>query len=142
MRDTELESIDRRTSRRHYGEPLGDHYIGRRYFTHGTRFWGYLRRPREPWEKSKLVIFNEKVRRQPDRVPEAPLTGRRHGFDHNWEYKIDGYFSGDQVYDPNSNYVLPEFVLKDYEVISKREGSGFLFDPKEKYNPKRLPPRQ
>lgn len=124
------------------GEPLGDFYIGRRYYTQGARFWGFLRRPRESWESSKLVIFNEKLKHQPDRVPEAPLSGRRHGYDHNWEYRIFGYFSGDEVYDPNSNYILPEFVLKDYELVSKRERSGFLFDPAEKYHPKRLPPRR
>ncbi|PYJ70752.1 MAG: hypothetical protein DME75_08720, partial [Verrucomicrobia bacterium] len=34
------------------------------------------------------------------------------------EYKLYGYFSGDKVYEPASNTIYPEFVLKGYELIS------------------------
>ncbi len=121
-------------------EPVGEYYLGRRYYTHGTRFWGYLRRPRESWDSARLVIFNERLKRQPDRLPEKPASGPAHGFDHNYEYRIYGSYSGSKVYDPNSNFILPEFVLQDYELA--RKSPGFLFHPKEKYHPKRLPPRQ
>src|SRR6266704_2790138 len=40
------------------------------------------------------------------------------GSDNNYEYKLYGNFSGDKVYEPASNRVYPEFILKDYEVIS------------------------
>jgi hypothetical protein len=30
-----------------------------------------------------------------------------------------GGFSGDKVYEPASNGIYPEFVLKDYELISR-----------------------
>lgn len=120
-------------------EPAGDYWIGRRWWTEGTRFWGYLRRPREPWSSAKLVVFNEHEKHQPDRLAESPETGPAHGFDHNHEYKIFGHFSGQTIYDPNSNLLLPEFILASYELISANP--GFLFQPGEAYNPKRLPPK-
>lgn len=120
-------------------EPPGDYWVGRRWWTEGTRFWGYLRRPGRPWSEAKLIIMNESGKRQPDRLPESPDTGPAHGFDHNYEYRVWGRFSGQEVYDPNSNLMLPEFVLQNYEVISTRP--GFLFQPGEVYNPKRLPPK-
>jgi len=119
-------------------EPPGNYYIGRRWWTNGTRFWGYLRRPGQPWSESKLVIMNESITKQPDRVPETGM-GRTHGYDHNYEYRIWGSYTGKTVYDPNSNFVLPEFRLSRYELIS--QNPGFLFWPGETYSPKRLPPK-
>ncbi|MAS94596.1 MAG: hypothetical protein CMO55_15460 [Verrucomicrobiales bacterium] len=117
-------------------EPTGNYYIGRRYWTDGTRFWGYLRQPRQPWSEAKLVIMNETITKQPDRVPEEG-TGLTHGYDHNYEYRIWGSFTGKTIYDPNSNFVVPEFRLSKYEVIS--QNPGFLFYPGETYSPRRLP---
>lgn len=119
-------------------EPRGDHYIGRRYWTEGTRFWGYLRRPGQPWSESKLVIMDESVQTQPDRVPEVG-SNLTHGYDHNWEYKIWGSFTGQEIYDPNSNFILPEFRLSRYELVTKNP--GFLFHPGETYSRRRLPPK-
>jgi hypothetical protein len=119
-------------------EPRGDHYIGRRYWLEGTRFWGFVRRPGQSWEEAKLVMLGEKVKRAPDRLPEAGGIGTKaHGFDHNYEYKLKGYFSGDRIYDPNSNLILPEFVLQDYELLSKNP--GFLFHPQQRFEPNRVP---
>ena len=120
-------------------EPPGDYWVGRRWWTEGTRFWGYLRRPGRPWSEAQLVMMNESVKHTPDRLQEDPASGPGHGFDHNYEYRIWGRFSGQQVYDPNSNLMLPEFVLQNYEVVSAHP--GFLFQPGEQYNPKRLPPK-
>lgn len=119
-------------------EPTGNYYIGRRYWAQGSRVWGWLRKPRETWEKSRLVVMNEQMKLQPDRLPEDPRVATpAHGFDHNHEYKIFGSFSGDKVYDPSSNLQLPEFILTGYERISAKP--GFLFKPGERYNPSRLP---
>lgn len=120
-------------------EPLGNYYIGRRWWTEGTRFWGYLRKPREPWSSAKLVIMNESITHQPDRLPEGGEYGHSHGFDHNHEYKIYGSFTGQTIYDPNSNFVVPEFRLSKYELIT--DNPGFLFYPSEGYNPRSLPPK-
>ena len=119
-------------------EQPGNYYIGRRWWTDGTRFWGYLRKPGEPWINAKLVIMNESVKLQPDRLPEDG-TARRHGFDHNYEYRIYGSFTGNVIYDPNSNFEVPEFRLTGYELINANP--GFLFMPGEAYSPNRLPPK-
>lgn len=118
-------------------EPRGNWYIGRRYYIARTQFWGYLRRPGQSWDESRLVIFNEHQYRQPDRVPEEPEDGSpAHGYDHNYEYRIFGYYTGDTVYDPNSNLFLPEFKLTGAELITATP--GFLFHPTERYTGDRL----
>ncbi len=117
-------------------EPKGNYYVGRRYYVEKTRFWGYVRKPRQSWSKAQLVIFNEKSKRSPDRFSENGIGNQRYGFDTNYEYKLNGHFSGEKVYEPNSNQILPEFVLKGYEVLDK--DPGWLFSPSDKYDPKRV----
>ncbi|MDF1852514.1 MAG: hypothetical protein P1U85_16875 [Verrucomicrobiales bacterium] len=119
-------------------EPMGNYYIGRRWWTDGTRFWGYLRKPREPWSEARLVIMNESLQKQPDRISEEGAE-RVHGYDQNYEYRIWGSFTGATVYDPNSNFRIPEFRLSRYELISTNP--GFLFWPGEKTGGRRLPPK-
>jgi len=93
-------------------EPLGDYFIGRRYYKPDYKFWGYVRRPGQPWSTGQLVMLNEKQKLAPDREQLS------FGSDNNYEYKLYGNFSGDSVYEPASNGVYPEFVLKGYELIS------------------------
>jgi hypothetical protein len=57
-------------------------------------------------------MLNEKGKLAPDREQ------LEFGNDNNYEYKLYGDFSGDKVYEPASNSVYPEFVLKGYELIS------------------------
>ena len=59
-----------------------------------------------------MVMLNEKAKLAPDR------ERLEFGADNNYEYKLYGYFSGDKVYEPASNGIYPEFVLKGYELIS------------------------
>ena len=94
-------------------EPPGDYYIGRRYYKPVYKFWGYVCRPGQPWSTAQLVMMNEQQKLAPDREV-AKL-----GSDNNYEYKLIGGFSGDRVYEPASNSIYPEFVLKDYELISR-----------------------
>ena len=119
-------------------EPAGDFWIGRRWFTKGTRFWGYVRRPRQPWSQARLVMLNESQKLAPDRLQEDSTSGKSAGFDHNHEYNIWGNFTGDTVYDPNSNLMLPEFKLSRYEVINTRP--GYVFEPWERYWANTFPP--
>ncbi|MGZ5024730.1 MAG: hypothetical protein ACXWBS_07680 [Chthoniobacterales bacterium] len=100
------------TAARIQAEPPGDYYIGRRYFKPVYKFWGYVRRPGQPWSTSKLVMLNEKQKLAPDRAQNS------FGIDNNYEYKLYGEFSGETVYEPASNGFYPEFVLKNYELIS------------------------
>ena len=93
-------------------EPPGDYFIGRRYYKPDYHFWGYVRRPGQPWSTAQLVMLNENQKLAPDREQ------INFGFDNNYEYKLYGRFSGDKVYEPASNGVYPEFVLKGYELIS------------------------
>jgi hypothetical protein len=93
-------------------EPPGDYFIGRRYYKPDYKFWGYIRRPGQSWSEAQLVMLNEKEKLAPDR------ERLEFGSDNNYEYKLYGSFSGDKVYEPASNGIYPEFVLKGYELIS------------------------
>jgi hypothetical protein len=116
-------------------EETGNFFYGRRYFVHKTRFWGYLRKPRQSAAQAKLVVFRESSKLNPDRLPEG--TGAQsYGFDQNYEYRIWGNYSGRQVYDVNSNQFLPEFVLQNYQLVNK--SPGWLFRPDDSYNPTRI----
>lgn len=120
------------------GEPVGDYWIGRRVAAERTRFWGYVRRPRQMWDQAQLVVMNEREKAAPDRLPETPGGGGlAYQYDNNREYRLRGYLSGRQVYDPNSDKILPEFVLQDYEEINARP--GWLFHPREKRDAFGLP---
>src|SRR5438552_9984019 len=93
-------------------EPAGDYFIGRRYYKPDFKFWGYIRRPGQPWSTAQLVMLNEKEKLAPDR------ERLEFGSDNNYEYKFYGSFSGQTVYEPASNGFYPEFVLKRYELVS------------------------
>ncbi|MBL9116553.1 MAG: hypothetical protein JNJ83_16215 [Verrucomicrobiaceae bacterium] len=117
-------------------EPPGDYWIGRRFHIERTHLWGYVRRPRQSWDKARLVVLSERFSRQPDRFAESETADQRYGYDHNTEYRIWGDFSGRRVYDPNSNLVLPEFYIRNYEVINT--SPGFLFRPGERFTGNQL----
>ncbi|MDP0490860.1 MAG: hypothetical protein Q7Q71_07415 [Verrucomicrobiota bacterium JB023] len=117
-------------------EETGNFYYGRRYHVKKTRFWGYLRKPRQPWSSAKLVVMNESRGKQPDRLPEVGPPEARYGYDNNYEYKIKGYYTGDTVYEINSNQFLPEFMLTGYERLDKNP--GWLFSPADHYDPSRI----
>ncbi|MEO5721557.1 MAG: hypothetical protein ABIR71_08815 [Chthoniobacterales bacterium] len=93
-------------------EVPGNYWIGRRYYKPQFKVWGYVRRPGQPWGTAQLVMMNEKQKLAPDR------EANQLGSDNNYEYKLYGDFSGDKVYEPASNSILPEFVLKSYELVS------------------------
>lgn len=117
-------------------EQTGDFHYGRRYYVEKTRFWGYLREPRQPWSRAKLVMMREDRKRVPDRLPETGPPGQRYGFDNNYEYRIRGHYTGRDVYDPNSNQFLPEFMLTGYELLERQP--GWLFRPDDRYDPVRI----
>ena len=105
-------------------EAPGDYWIGRRYYKPVFKFWGYVRRPGQPWNTAKLVMLNEQQKLAPDRAQNS------FGIDNNHEYKLYGDFSGETVYEPASNGFYPEFILKDYELISTHPPAIF----KSQYN--------
>jgi len=93
-------------------EAPGDYFVGRRFYRRNYFFWGYIRQPRQPWSSARLVMMNEQKMHAPDRQANAS------GSDNNYEYRLQGYFSGQTVYEPASNSFYPEFVLTGYKVIS------------------------
>jgi hypothetical protein len=117
-------------------EPKGNFYYGRRYYVHKTRFWGYVRKPGKAAQQSQLVVMNESQKLCPDRLPENGPAGQAYGFDQNYEYRIWGQFTGRKVYDVNSNQFLPEFQIRDYQLIDRQP--GWLFSPRDHYDPKRI----
>jgi len=117
-------------------EPTGNFFYGRRYHIEKTRFWGYLRQPRQPWSRAKLVIMREDKKHVPDRLPENGPPGQRFSYDNNYEYRIQGYYTGKQAYDPNSNQFLSEFMLTGYEVVDRQP--GWIFRPDDRYDKLRI----
>lgn len=113
-------------------EPTGNFYYGRRYFVDKTRFWGYLRQPRQPWSEATLVMMNESVKSQPDRMPEVGPYNARHGYDQNYQYRITGSYTGRKIYDPASNLFIREFKPSGFSLIERQP--GWLFTPQDHYN--------
>ena len=109
-------------------EAPGNYYIGRRYYKKDYKMWGWVRKPGQPWKSSRLVMMNEDTKLAPDRA------GGTLGVDNNYEYRLEGYFTGGQVYEPASNTFYPEFVLTGYNVISTAAPNIFkdrrALDPK------------
>ncbi len=116
-------------------EPRGNYFIGRRYYVPYTRFWGYLRRPGQSWRTAELVVMDESLCRNPDRLPEYAGTPR-YSFDNNYEYKIYGDYTGQYAYEPNSNLKLRIFKATKFEQTNTKP--GWLFKPSEKYNAKAI----
>lgn len=93
-------------------EAQGNYFIGRRYYKQDYHFWGYVRKPGQLWSAAKMVMVNENKKLLPDRA------GGKMGTDNNYEYILEGYFSGETVYEPASNGFYPEFVLTGYKLRS------------------------
>jgi len=114
-------------------EDRGDYFIGRRVYKVDYKMWGYVRRPREAWTESRLVMFNEDKTLAPDRARNEI------GSDNGYEYRLKGRFSADRVYEPASNAIYPEFVLEKAELLSAKPGPIFqnrrALDPKRRYLP-------
>ena len=102
-------------------EAPGNYYIGRRYYKVDYKFWGYVRKPGQPWTQAKLVMLNENKREAPDRA--SGILGTDNGY----EYKLLGSFSGDTIYEPASNGFYPEFVLSGYEL--RNASPAPIFNP-------------
>ena len=93
-------------------EPRGAYYVGRRYYKKDYKFWGYVRESGMPWSTARLVMMNEHTKLAPDREQGAI------GTDNNYEYKLNGEFTGQTVYEPASNGFYPEFRLRSAQLIT------------------------
>lgn len=93
-------------------EPPGNYFVARRMYKKDYKVWGWVRQPGQPWSTAKLVMLNEQRTLAPDRQQ------NQIGADNNFEYRFNGYFSGQTVYEPASDGFYPEFVLTGYEIRS------------------------
>lgn len=103
-------------------EAPGSHYFGRRMYKKDYKMWGWVREPRQPWKSAKLVMLNEQRKFAPDRA------GGKLGTDNNYDYRLEGFFSGDTVYEPASDRFYPEFVLTGYELLRTNPPSIYIVD--------------
>src|SRR3954471_23209094 len=88
-------------------EPAGDYFIGHRYFKGSVfKFWGYVRKPGQPWSAAQLVVLNEKQKLAPDREQLS------FGSDNNYEYKLYGSFSGATGFEPARKRLLSGVALQ------------------------------
>jgi hypothetical protein len=101
-------------------EAPGNYFIGRRMYKKDYKMWGWVREPGQPWKTSKLVMLNEQTRLAPDRV-RGTL-----GDDNNHEYRLQGRFTGETVYEPASDRFYPEFQLTGFEVLSTQPPPIYL----------------
>jgi len=101
-------------------EQPGNYFIGRRMFKKDYKMWGWVREPGQPWKTSKLVMLNEQTRLAPDRVRGAL------GDDNNHEYRLQGRFTGETIYEPASDRFYPEFQLAGFEVLNTQPPSIYL----------------
>jgi hypothetical protein len=93
-------------------EKPGSYYVGRRFYKVDYHMWGWVKKPGEPWKKAQLVMLNEQQTLAPDR------KSNHIGADNNYEYHLEGYYSGEKVYEPASDAFYPEFVLKKSRLIN------------------------
>ncbi len=100
-------------------EPQGNYFVGRRYYNPNYKFWGYVRKPGQPWRTAQLVMFNENQKLAPDREL------NQFGVDDNCEYHLTGQFTGQKVYEPASNRFYPEFMLTGAELVNRTPPSIF-----------------
>ena len=103
-------------------EQPGNYFVGRRMYKKDYKMWGWVREPRQPWKSAKLVMLNEQRKIAPDRA------GGKLGTDNNYDYRLEGFFSGDTVYEPASDRFYPEFVLTGYELLRTNPPSIYIVD--------------
>ena len=101
-------------------EQPGNYFVGRRMFKKDYKMWGWVRDPGQPWKTAKLVMLNEQTRLAPDRV-HGTL-----GDDNNYEYRLEGRFTGETVYEPASDRFYPEFQLAGFEILNTKPSSIYL----------------
>ena len=101
-------------------------YTGRRWFVHTDHYtcflWGYLKTPDQSWPEARAVLMDERAGISPPDRPPHPAGPPRLGDDHNSEYSIQGRFTGESAYDPNTDLVLPLFAARSFTLLSANPG--------------------
>ena len=100
-------------------EQPGEFFLGRRAFNPHDKVWGYVWRLGESPRMARLVMLNETQRLAPDREM------NQFGVDDHCLYRIHGRFTGDLVYEPNTDRVYPEFLLTGYTLLDTNGNPRF-----------------
>jgi hypothetical protein len=95
-------------------EQPGNYFVGRRMFKKDYKMWGWVRDPGQPWKSARLVMLNEQTLLAPDRV-RGTL-----GDDNNHEYRLEGRFTGETIYEPASDRFYPEFQLTGFKLVNSQ----------------------
>lgn len=95
-------------------EQPGNYFVGRRMFKKDYKMWGWVRDPGQPWKTARLVMLNEQTLLAPDRV-RGTL-----GDDNNHEYRLEGRFTGETIYEPASDRFYPEFQLTGFKLVNSQ----------------------
>lgn len=95
-------------------EQPGNYFVGRRMFKKDYKMWGWVRDPGQPWKTARLVMLNEQTLLAPDRVR------RTLGDDNNHEYRLEGRFTGETIYEPASDRFYPEFQLTGFKLVNSQ----------------------
>ena len=79
---------------------------------------GYVWRPGQSARTARLVMLNEQRWLAPDRA------ANQFGVDDRCLYRLCGHFTGDLVYDLNTNRTYPGFLLTGYVLLEGRDFPG------------------
>ena len=95
------------------GQP-GSYFLGRRSYNPHDKVWGYVWRSDQSPRAARLVILNEQRKLAPDRAV------NQFGGADRCLYRLSGHFTGDLVYEPNTNLIYPEFMLTGHVLLEER----------------------
>jgi hypothetical protein len=110
-----------------------DFYIGHRYYAEKEGGWGWIKLPKEKWNKARWIALKE----TPPRIV-APWRKRdSQSADHNVEYRIWGKFADYKAYDPHRDEYLDVFILERYEELGAAEPLKRKPGPRERFTTSR-----
>ncbi|MES2307538.1 MAG: hypothetical protein V4507_01650 [Verrucomicrobiota bacterium] len=94
--------------------PAGTPYfLGARYYDKKAGGWGWVKKPDENWKQARWVAIKETPHKF--HTPHRSLPNAE--ADHEFQYKLLGYFADYQVYDPIRDELLDVFVIQGYESL-------------------------
>ncbi|MEM9444135.1 MAG: hypothetical protein AAGA18_02170 [Verrucomicrobiota bacterium] len=99
------------------GVKEGDVFIGQRHCQYKYSGWGWMKKEKESWSSARWVMIKEIPGRH--KVPHRYLSDE-HG-DHGIRYKMWGRFADYKGYEPNTDRLVPIFILRGWEVIGVGE---------------------
>ncbi|MDZ4788190.1 MAG: hypothetical protein SH807_04540 [Blastochloris sp.] len=106
-----------RTIPTRFGDTTGEVFIGQRTVINRYAGWGWIRREKDTWRKSKWVMLEETpgVLFAPGRYLGHPDR------DNGTQYKLYGTWATYKGYEPNFDVFVDVFQIKGFELIGAAE---------------------